>query len=104
MTYKEYFEGVNSIMNDLYDDHITADDATSKINELNQLAMKSGNLVLLEFLADPQEQTKRVMDAIEFENKQIENNIEDSYGTGNDELDDSSYSGSDWSDWSYSHD
>lgn len=105
MNYREYFDSINTVMNDLYDDSISAADAAKHISELNQAALKSGNLVLLKFLADPQEQIKRIMDARAFENKQVENNVLDSYETSyDDESETSLHPGLDWTDLYYSHD
>lgn len=105
MNYREYFDSINTVMNDLYDDIINAADAANQISELNQAVLKSGNLVLLKFLADPQEQIKRIMDARAFENKQVENNVLDSYETSyDDESETSLHPGLDWTDWYYSHD
>lgn len=104
MRYQEYFDSLNAVLSDLHDDSISVKDATTKINELNHAAVKSGNLVLVKFLANPEDQVKRVLDARAFEAKQTAQEVQtNSYDTGY--VDETSYEEPESEDsYSYSYD
>ena len=102
MRYKEYFDSLNSVLSELHDDSISVNDATTQINELNHAVVKSGNLVLVKFLVNPEDQVKRIMDARAFEAKQADTDVhESSYSNGY--VDETSYEESE-SEESYSYD
>lgn len=83
MKYKEYFDSLNSVLSDLHDDTIGVGEATTSISELNLLAAKSDNPVLIKYLANPQEQVQRIMSAREFEKNQVKIDLaENSYYDG----------------------
>jgi len=73
MKYQEYFDSQNDILCALHDDTITSLDALKQITELNVKALNSGNLVLVKFLSDPQEQVNRIVAARTFEATQAQN-------------------------------
>jgi len=77
MTYKEYFEKLNDMLNDFRDDNLSITDVIKHITKLNERANSGDNPILKNFLANPAEQTQRILSAKAFE-KELDDQHESS--------------------------